>query len=554
VSGQGAQQTELVTWVTDEVRARFEQAGYWTDEVWLDRTISNTKDAPEALCVVDESGQLTRAEALAYARRLAAYLYHRGIRKGDVVTLLLPNWREFVVVHHAVGLLGAVVNPVLPKVGANELAHILRTGRSRFVIAAETYREHSPRQVAARVACGIDSVIDVMPVRAAGGSLASILETPWETRVAVPAARIDPRGWDTVTFTSGTEAMPKGVVHSHQTTMFGLRAFTVGVLGQDSSDVVFMPSPLCHATGLQWGLRAALYVGAPLVLQDRWDPAVALRLINQYRCTYTLVAATFIVDLLRARADGARMGKSLRYVATGGAPIPRDLARRTRASLGAELVAVFGASETYVTTATRPSWPENLLATEGMPLPGVEVQITDETGKPAPREREGEICTRGPHVFLGYLGDPDLTHRAFRGDWYRFGDLGRLDDSGMLHVTGRIKDIVIRGGENISVREVEDHLLQHQDVLEVAVVGYPDDRLGERCCAVVVPRAHSALTLHALTAFLTERGLPKFKLPERLELVSEMPKTTTGKIRKAELRRWLGSAATDGSEVARSDR
>lgn len=539
-----ADPTQLTSWITEAVRAQFEQAGFWTREVWLDRASRDTEAAPDAVCVIDESGQLTRAEVLAAARRLAAYLYHRGVRVGDVVTLLLPNWREFVVVHHAVGLLGAVVNPVLPKVGANELGHILRTGRSRFIIAAETDRGHRPRQLAAETASGVDSVIDIMPVRGARDSLADILDHPWEERVTLPTQRIDPRSWDTVTFTSGTEAMPKGVVHSHQTTMFGLRAYSVGVLGLDSRDVVFMPSPLCHATGIQWGLRTALYVGAPLVLQDRWDPDVALRLIDRHRCTYTLAAATFVVDILRAKATSSASGASLRYVATGGAPIPRYLVAEARTSLGAELLAVFGASETYITTATRPSSPDSLLTTDGAPLTGAQVQIADENGNPLPPGVEGEIVTRGPHVFLGYLGDPELTQRAFRGEWYRFGDLGYLDEDGMLHVTGRIKDVVIRGGENISVREVEELLLQHEEIVDVAVVGYSDDRLGERCCAVVVPTAQAAPTLESLSMFLTEHGLAKFKLPERLELIGEMPRTTTGKIRKSELRRWFSSSAT----------
>jgi acyl-CoA synthetase (AMP-forming)/AMP-acid ligase II len=530
---------ELSTWVTDGIRAEFEAAGLWTNEVLLDRILDDAAADPAALCVVDEAGQLTRGEALHAARRLATYLDQRGVGSGDVVTVLLPNWREFVVVHHAVALLGAVLNPVLPRVSADELAHVLRTCGSRFVIAAETYRDGSPRRLAAEVAACIDSVIDVLPVRGGTGSLEEILGQSSSGESLVPPASIDARGLDTVTFTSGTEALPKAVVHSHQTTMFGLRAYTSDVLGLDHRDVIFMPSPLCHATGMQWGLRSALYASAPLVLQDRWDPVVALELIARHRCTYTLTAATFVVDLVRALRGHGGDTSSLRYVATGGAPVPQGLAAETSKVLGAELLTVFGASETYITTAVRPG--NSSTGGDGGPLASVTLRIVDSDGNAVPDGAEGEILTRGPQVFLGYLGDPSLTDGAFSGDWYRFGDLGRIDAAGSLHVTGRIKDIVIRGGHNISVREIEEHLLQHPDVIDVAVVGYPDPRLGERCCAVVVPA--ESVRLQELTAFLAERGVPTFKFPERLEVMAELPRTTTGKVRKAELRAWLRSAA-----------
>lgn len=530
----------LTTWVTDAVRAELEGAGHWGATTWVDLMRAAAEADPEALAVADETGRLTRGEVAAQARRLAAYLAHRGLRPGDVVTLVLPNWREFVVVHAAVGLAGGVVNPLLPKVGGPEMAHIMRTAGTRFVVAAAEHRGRSPWEVATAAAADIPAVEEVVPVRGGTGSLEEILAQPWEETHGVPEVAVDPRAWDTVTFTSGTESLPKGVVHSHQTTMFGLTAYVDQVLGMTADDVVFMPSPVCHASGLEWGLRTAIFLAAPLVLQDRWDPAVALRMVDEHRCTYTLAATPFIIDLIaeRARSAGAP-GTSLRYVASGGAPIPRHLVAGVREAFGAELMAVFGASETYISTATRPGSPDRMLASDGAALPGVEMAIVDDDGDPVPAGGEGEIATRGPHVFLGYLGDPELTHRAFRGEWYRYGDLGRIDEDGMLHVTGRIKDIVIRGGENISVREVEEALAVHPDVATVAVVAYPDERLGERCCAVVVAEEGTEPTLDGLNRFLREGGMPTFKLPERLWVIDEMPMTTTGKIRKAELRQTL---------------
>ncbi|WP_424808410.1 CoA transferase [Rhodococcus sp. 27YEA15] len=537
----------VTTWLTDSVRQEFEAAGYWTDETWVELAEALGRETPRAPAVVDEQGSLDHGEVLHAARRLSAYMYHRGVRSGDVVTVIMPNWREFVVVHMAVGLLGGVVNPLLPLVDEATMQHVFGTSRSRFVFAADEHRRLLPATLAVRAAERCESVIEVVRVRGGEGTLDDILAESWEDRVEVPRWSPDARAWDTVTFTSGTEALPKGVVHTHQTTMYGLRAYVGDRLGLTAGDVVFMPSPICHASGMEWGLRTAIYVGAPLVLQDRWDPEVALDLIDTHGCTYTLAATPFIVDLLSAASTGPVRGQSLRYVASGGAAIPRHLFPRVRETFGAELLAVFGASESYVTTATTPGSADLLAMSDGNPLTGIEVAILDEEGDPVPAGSAGEIVTRGPQLFLGYLGDPDLTRRSFRGEWYRFGDLGLIDDNGMLHVTGRIKDIVIRGGENISVREIEEALAGHPSVDGVAVVGYPDHRLGERCCAVVVPAPGHAPDLRSLTQFLLEQGIATFKLPERLELIDALPMTATGKVRKADLRSRLAERHTPGA-------
>jgi acyl-CoA synthetase (AMP-forming)/AMP-acid ligase II len=538
----------LTTWVDAEVRAEFESRGDWTRETWFEYFSASVEVDPTALAVVDETGSLTRGEIMNAARRLAAYMASRDIRPGDVVTLVLPNWREFAVIHAAIGVAGCVVNPVLPQLQTGEIRHIMATTRTRMIFAASRWRNRSPVDQVSEAAASLPDPPEIITVRADSGSdlpaLEALLAHPWEVDYPVPMNARDARSWDSITFTSGTEALPKGVVHCHQSTMFGLRAYIGQVLGLTANDCVLMPSPISHASGLQWGLRTAIYIGGPLVLQDRWDPTVALKLIDTYGCTYTLAATPFIVDLIAARLAGVGSGHTLRYLGSGGAPIPRNLVAQVRQELGAELISVFGASETYVTTTTRPGDPERMQITDGVPLPGIEVAIVDEGGEPVEPGTDGEIVTRGPQVFLGYLGDPDLTHRSFRNRWYRFGDLGRFDAEGCLRVTGRIKDIVIRGGENISVREVEDLLAEHPAVERVAVVGYPDARLGERCCAIVLPRDGVAPTLAELADYLRSRGLAAFKLPERLTVVNEMPMTATGKIRKVELRRIVAVEGT----------
>jgi acyl-CoA synthetase (AMP-forming)/AMP-acid ligase II/DNA-binding GntR family transcriptional regulator len=537
---------DFATWVDDAIRAEFEQHGYWTSATWLELFLASAHKQPSALCVADELTALTRAQVLDAARRLSGYMARRGIDTGDVVTVAVPNWWEFVVIHTAVGLLGAVLNPVLPRLGAPDYRHILQTSQSRLVFAAQSHYRESPVELCRAAADGVASVLDVIPVRATqtndgAESFEQILSVPVDDEAVFPGIS-DAREWDTVTFTSGTESAPKGVIHTHQSTMFGLRAYIGSVLSLTSSDCVFMPSPVCHASGLQWGLRAALFSNAPLVLQDRWDPETALSLIDKHQCTYTLAATPFIVDLIAACDTDAGRGQSLRYICSGGAPIPRRLVDDVRRVFGAQLLSVFGASETYVATCTRPQDSDGQLATDGVALEGVRITIVDEDGAEVAAGDEGEITSRGPNTFLGYLGDPALTERAFRGSWYRFGDLATMDRDGRIRVTGRVKDIIIRGGENISAREIEDLLAEHPGIAAVAVVGYPDDRLGERCCAVVVPEAGAAVpTLEDLCSFLRQRGAAKLKLPERLQLVEALPLNATGKVKKAELRALLAN-------------
>jgi acyl-coenzyme A synthetase/AMP-(fatty) acid ligase len=428
---------DFTTWIDDAIRAEFEGRGHWTSQTWLDLFLASVAEQPSALCVADEDATLTRAQVLAAGRRLAGYMADRGVEAGDVVTVAVPNWSEFVVIHTAIGLLGAVVNPVLPRLGVPGYRHILETSGSRMVFAAETHHRESPVELCRVAAEGLVSVLDVIAVRSAqtnGGapSLAHILSLPIDDAAEFPGIT-DAREWDTVTFTSGTESQPKGVVHSHQSTMFGLRAYIGSVLRLTPSDCVFMPSPVCHASGLQWGLRAALYSGAPLILQDRWDANVALTLIDKSQCTYTLVATPFIVDLIAARDAGTGDGESLRYVCSGGAPIPRPLVGQVHNAFGAQLMSVFGASETYIATCTRPEDDDDQLATDGLALPGVDIAVVDENGAEVARESTGRSPTAARthswdtwairHSPNGHSGAPGTASATWRR-WTRTAGYG----------------------------------------------------------------------------------------------------------------------------------
>lgn len=516
------------TWITDEVRHRYETGGQWTSRIWLDDLLDWHAAAPGDLAVVDGTTRCSVADIVDGARQVAGFLRERGVGRGDVVSLIVPNWWEFTVVHAAAAMVGAVVNPLLPSLGRADIAYVLVNGGAKVVFAAGAHRGVEVTAVVRDAVAEADRDVLVVGVRSEEQlDLQAIL------RAGPDDERVDARAGDadSLLFTSGTEALPKGAVHTHHTSYYGLRTYLDEVLGLRIGSPVFMPSPICHATGLQWGLRTASHVHGALVLQDRWDPSVALDLVTEHGCGYTLAATPFIADLVAEQRRRGATGSPLTRIVSGGAPIPRHLVSACAEVLGAPLLSVFGATETYVTTANRPGDPPELLATDGCPLPGTELTVRP----------DGEIAARGPHVFAGYL-DPGRTRAAFDGEWYRFGDLGTIDDRGALTVSGRIKDIVIRGGQNIAVREVEELLLQHPSVVEVAVVGYPDERLGERCCAVVVTAAgQPPPTLPELVEHLLARGIAKYKLPERLTLREAMPRTATGKIRKAELRAELAT-------------
>ncbi|HTK67619.1 MAG TPA: AMP-binding protein [Pseudonocardia sp.] len=517
----------LWTWITDEVRHRYESGGQWTSRTWLDDLLDWHSAAPGDVAVIDGTTRCTVADVVDRARRVAGFLRERGVGRGDVVSMIVPNWWEFTVVHAATAMVGAVVNPLLPSLGRADIAHILTTGGAKVVFAAGSHRGSEVIAVVRAAVAEAGCAVTVVGIRSGDE-----LDLECILRAGTADERVDALAGDadSLLFTSGTEALPKGAVHTHQTSYYGLRTYLDEVLGLPCGSPVFMPSPICHATGLQWGLRAASHVRGALVLQDRWDPSVALDLVTGHGCAYTLAATPFIADLVAEQRRRGATGSPFTAIVSGGAPIPRHLVSACADVLGAPLLSVFGATETYVTTANRPGDPPELLATDGCPLPGTELAIRP----------DGEITARGPHVFAGYL-DPERTRAAFDGEWYRFGDLGTIDASGALTVNGRIKDIVIRGGQNIAVREVEELLIRHSAVEEVAVVGYPDERLGERCCAVVVAAPGPAPTLPGLVDYLLAQGIARYKLPERLVLREAMPRTATGKIRKAELRAALGS-------------
>jgi cyclohexanecarboxylate-CoA ligase len=495
---------------------------------------------PHHPAVVDRAGALTYREVDVRVRRLAGALRGLGIGRGDVVSFQLPNWAEALVVHHATLLLGAVSNPIVPIYRTRELGYILERSRSKVLFVPWRFRGTDHLELARGLGVAGLSVVVVdkdgerPPLRAGERLLSELLEAaPVDREVFAPSD-------DEVAlllYTSGTTARPKGVLHTHATLRAENRTIAERyALGRD--DVVFMASPVTHITGVLYALQLPALLHGTAVLQDIWDPGRAARLIAEHRATFTVGATPFLRGLV---AEGARL--PLRAFACGGADVPAELVREASQVLGCFVTRVYGSSEHPTVTACGHDDPlEKAATTDGRAMPGSEVRVLYEQGRDVAPGEAGELAVRGPERFRGYL-DPDDDNGAFlAGGWFMTGDLGRLDADGYLRIEGRLKDIIIRGGENISVKEVEELLAEHPAVAEVAVVAMPDPELGEKGCAFVVPAGDEPPGLDALVAFLLEHGLAKQKLPERLELIDALPTTASGKVQRFRLKERLAAA------------
>jgi len=538
----GSQFVDVVT--GPERRAAYLASGAWDDTTLAGQVAHHaahhTAMRSDAVAVVDERGRYPWTQLAHDAAAFADALTGLGVIAGTVVALQLPNRYETVVAAVAVQSLAAVVNPLLPNYRAHELEHVWRTARPAVVVIPDTYRDHDHRALVAQVAASTGVDPHVVVVGEAGPDQSSFtdlcardLGSMAAGSLAVgPLAPGRADGVSEVIFTSGTEARPKAIMHTEQTTNFGVRtAYTDLAMSDD--DVVWMPSPVGHSTGFNYGLRFALYHGLPLVLQDRWDAATALDLVVQERCTYTLAATTFLQDLVEHAAATGRQVPRLSRFGCGGAPVPPRLVDAA-AGVGIGVLRLYGSTEVLVGSWNRPwSTAAQRRGTDGIAMSGVELRVLDDDGDPVAPGTPGELVTRGPNTCVGFFADPERTATVFSPDgWVRSGDTVVIDADGYLTVVGRTKEILIRGGMNIAPREIEDVLLGFPEVERAAVVGLPDERLGERTCACVVLRAGETLYLATVVARFETAGVATYKWPQRLEVLPELPATASGKIKK----------------------
>jgi acyl-CoA synthetase len=526
--------------VPDRVRAaRYRVAGHWRDATIPGLIAASAARTPEKTAVRDASGaSLPYAAMMEQSAKLAGYLSEHGVGKGDIVTVCLPNWIQTVIAFVAAMRVGAVVNPIPVTYGRADLAYVLGKCESRALFITGKFRSVDFTEVLAQI--GAEALAGCAVVRIGEGAQA--IGVPWEEACAhTPLGRspkIDADDVSAVLFTSGTESRAKGAVHTHNTILFGERALS-SALKIDSEDIAFMASPISHTTGFMHGVIMTLTLGGTLSLLDIFEGARAARQLADHRCNWTMGATPFLADIADALEKSGERLPHLRYFMCGGAPIPEALVRRAGA-VGLRVMSIYGATESPPHTVVHPDDPpENAWSTDGRPLTGIEVRIVSE-GRDVAVGEIGEEWSRGPNTALGYLGESELTARDFDSDgWYHSGDLARRLSDGSLRIAGRLKDIIVRGGQNISTREVEDYLAGHPAVQSVAVVGVPHPRLSETGCAVVVTRPGTSITLPELTEFLLAKGVARFKLPERLEIWPSLPLNPSGKIQKFLVRKQL---------------
>jgi acyl-coenzyme A synthetase/AMP-(fatty) acid ligase len=510
-------------------RERYLAAGLWDESTLPQRVALHAAQRPDATAVIDEFGTYTFSRLAADAGSVAIAFAGLGVAAGSVVSVQLPNRYETVVIAVATLSLGAVINPLLPNYRLHELAHVFRTVTPKVVCTPHEFRgfDHCALidEVVATTGVGVTHVVV--------GGAPDGSRIGFDGLLGRPGAPLGSGRADAVSeviFTSGTEAQPKAIMHTEQTANFSVRvAYTD--LGLGDADVVWMPSPIGHSTGFNYGVRFALYHGLPLVLQDRWDGTAAAALVAEHGCSYTLAATTFLQDLIGAASAAGSSLDSLRYFGCGGAPVPARLVDLA-AEHGVQVLRLYGSTEVLVGSWNRPSSTlDQRRNTDGLPMTNVEMTV-----------RDGELWTRGPNTCVGFFADPTRTADTFDADgWVRSGDLVTIDDGGYVTVVGRKKEIIIRGGMNIAPREIEELLVAFPEVERAAVVGLPDERLGETMCACVVLAPGESLDFDTMVSRLRTKGLATFKLPQRLELLDALPTTASGKIQKHEIVKALGS-------------
>ena len=531
-------------------RARMVAQGFWHD-----RTINDDLDAcvavhPDKLALTAvqvETGAVTRftyAELARMADRIAVGLTRLGVGRNDIVACQLPNWWQFTLTYLACSRIGAVVNPLMHIFRERELSFMLRHGEAKLVIAPKTFRGFDFEAMVTGLQPSLPDLQHVVVVGGTGAnSFEALLSGPeWEK--ASDAQDILTRhrpGPDDVTqliYTSGTTGEPKGVMHSANTVMANIIPYAQRLaLGAD--DVVLMASPMAHQTGFMYGLMMPIMLQARVVLQDIWEPKQAIALVQSEGATFTMASTPFLTDLARTVAETGQGVPTLKTFLCAGAPIPGPLVEQARAALGAKVVSAWGMTENGAVTLTRlDDADERSFSTDGLPLPGVEVRVVDIDHHDLPAGEAGKLLLRSCSNFGGYLHRPHLNGTD-ADDWFDTGDLARIDAQGYLRITGRSKDVIIRGGENIPVVEIESLLYRHPAIAMAAIVAYPDERLGERACAVVVPKPGLGIDLPAIQAFLKEQKVAIQYIPERLIVRDALPSTPSGKIQKFKLREML---------------
>ncbi len=520
-----------------------EAAGEWPSPGIAELAQRRRESDPHREFLIDGSTRLTVGEFVSRAEAVAAGLVATGIEPGDVVSWELPNWWEAAALAVALDWVGAVSNPIIPIYREREVSFIARQARSRMLVVPGSFRGFDYRGLARSVRSESEHLEHVVVVRDEPGEGMLSFEELMRSTAVPPRHLRSPHDVAMLFYTSGTTADPKGVMHTTAT----IGAYTqagVTVMDIGREDVGLLQFPLTHIGGLSAFIGVPLLAGSRGVYLDVWEPDRALDLIAAEGVTSAGGPPVILQGLMAAPSFSAERVKTLRNAGTGAAGIPPQLVRQVSERLGALSYRAYGLTECpMLTTGRRDDPEEKRMYTDGRPSPGCTVRIVDGSGAEVPAGSEGEIQAFGPQLCVGYL-DAELNRAAFTDDGFlRTGDLGVMDEDGHVRVTGRVKDIIIRKGENLSAKAIEDILGEHPDIADVAVIGLPDESTGERACAVVVLRTGATpLTLERARTYMDELQVMRQMIPEQLEIVDALPRNATGKVLKFELQKRFSGA------------
>ncbi|MGW6356332.1 AMP-binding protein [Streptomyces sp. NPDC055092] len=528
----------------DQIRSYYAD-GLWQDDTFFDALEQQVAQRPDKVFVTDSTTSYTFRELRDAALRLAVGMKRLGVRPGDRVAVQMPNWTEFVVISAAVSRLGAVIVPIMPIYRRDEVGYMVESAGIKLAFTAGQYRKFDHAAMFLELvdrSSVLETVVVLRDESVPQGALKydQVLAevAPEEAAEELPA-QLGPDEPFVIVFSSGTTSRPKGCLHTFNTMACGARLLGKA-FNYTENDVQFGPSPITHTTGLITSVLLPLLHGAASHVMEQWEPRDGLARIAKFRCTAAVTATTFLQMLQTAYDPDVHDATSLRFWTCAGSPIPGSFVRHAAEVFpNLRVLSLYGRTENIVTTLCRiDDDPERSITSDGRAAPLQEVRVVDMEGHEVPRGQEGDIAYRGAMNALEYINQPEETAALFTADGFsRSGDLGVMDEHGYVRVTGRLKDIVIRGGLNISVRQIEDLLIGHPAVGDVAVVGMPDEKMGERVCCYLVPAADAEpLTLDGIKAFLLGEGLAIQKVPERLEIVDALPTTATGKTQKHVLR------------------
>ncbi len=531
-----------------DLAARYRAGGHWYGKTLLDYLDALPEARLDKVAVTDLNSATGQSNTISYrqlarlSRRIGHGLIALGVERGDVVSYQLPNWWQFIALHVACLRIGAVTNPVMPIFRHRELSFMLGLAESKVMIVPQRWRGFDHLAMMREIQPSLPHLKHIFALGGSGEASFEkhFIERRWEQQTpdaeqVLAARRMQADDVMQLLYTSGTTGEPKGALHTSNT-HFANWMQIVRRLDLSGDHVFFMPSPMAHQTGFGIGMAMPLMLGAKTVLQDVWDAEVGLQCIQDEGVNFMMGATPFLADLTDAPSLPKYDIGSLEFFISAGAPIPRALVQRATERLKAHIISAYGMTENLLVTSTRlEDAPDKVFGTDGIVVDGMELRVVGSDGQVLGTDQEGDLQSRGPSQFVGYLKRPARFDTDAEG-WFKTGDLARMDADGYIRITGRAKDIIIRGGENVPVVEIEQLLHRHPAIQVVAVVGVPDARLGERAVAYVILRPGQSLTLDGLKRFCEEQRMAKQYWPEFLHTAEDLPRTPSGKIQKFRLR------------------